>query len=209
MAGSPLHAARNEGKHFKRIRLRTAFTMSRQQHGDGQLLGAGPAEGRRLERSQAGNATVFRSQLLRRAPGFFPLSSLRPWRPRRRGGWPAREKLAIAMLLARHGEGGRAGSFEMLTASRIQFRYLADRYSKSEIGYHSTENGAAAAPHESALNPLAGGLSGNRMRQCVYRAGRGGCIDPAGRSLAKDPASRPAGRRPRRARCPLSLTADA
>ena len=30
------------------------------------------------------------------------------------------EKLAIAVLLARHGEGGRAGSFEMLTESRIQ-----------------------------------------------------------------------------------------
>ena len=49
----------------------TAFTMSRQQHGDGQLLEPGQPQrrrgrqGRRLERSQAGNATVFRSQLLR------------------------------------------------------------------------------------------------------------------------------------------------
>ena len=55
--------------------------MSRQQHGDGQFLGAGQPQrrrdrqGRRLERSQAGNVTVFRSQLLRR-PGFFRVFDL-------------------------------------------------------------------------------------------------------------------------------------
>ena len=46
-------------KHFKRSGSK-AFTMSRQPHGDGQLLGAGQPQrrrgrqGRRLERSQAG-----------------------------------------------------------------------------------------------------------------------------------------------------------
>ena len=35
------------------------------------------------------------------------------------------------------------------------------RYSKNT--YHSTKNGAAVAPHESAFEPLAGDVSGSRM----------------------------------------------
>ena len=41
------------------------------------------------------------------------------------------------------------GHPERLLATGHTNRYLAERYSKC---HHSTENGAAAAPHESALN---------------------------------------------------------
>ena len=56
-----------------------AFTLSRQPHGDGQFLGAGQPQrrrcrqGRRLERSQAGDATVFRSQLFTLRPVQLPI----------------------------------------------------------------------------------------------------------------------------------------
>ena len=58
------------------------------------------------------------------------------------------EKLAIAVLLARQGEGFRAGSFCNAYRTGQTSRYLADRYSKYS---HRIENGAAAAPHDSAV----------------------------------------------------------
>ena len=52
------------------------------------------------------------------------------------------EKLAIAVLLARQGEGFRAGSFRVAYRTGQTSRYLADRYSQNS---HSIENGDAEA----------------------------------------------------------------
>ena len=78
-------------------------------------------------------------------------------RQRQRGS----EKLAIAVLLARQGEGFRAGSFCVAYRTGQTSRYLADRYSQYS---HRIENGAAAAPHDSAVGrgvfcPSSGTLS--------------------------------------------------
>ncbi len=92
-------------------------------------------------------ATKSRSQC---RPGFFLVFDLGDHVGAEVG--QLREELAIAVWLARHGEGFRAGSFEYLKClSHREYtsRYLADRYSQYS---HSTENGAAPAPHESALN---------------------------------------------------------
>ena len=52
------------------------------------------------------------------------------------------EKLAIAVLLARQGEGFRAGSFCVAYRTGQTSRYLADRYSQYS---HRIENGDAEA----------------------------------------------------------------
>ena len=54
------------------------------------------------------------------------------------------EKVAITVLLARHGEGGRARSFEMLLGIRKQIAYLADRYSHRILSQYRERSGERA-----------------------------------------------------------------
>ena len=68
------------------------------------------------------------------------LSSLRPWRPRRRGGWPAPRSWPSPCCWRDMVKAVEPDLLKCLPNREYKQIYLAERYSKC---YHSTENGAA------------------------------------------------------------------